>query len=144
MPVHTLSDTLGNSSGKITYTCVKGDKYSFGYLDLEAMSKFESAIFEKDICALKRLKDTLDSKEYEELQAKIMKNWFEGEYVFGGKRSMSELSNLWGVSNVLSIVSGVTPVQANDLIQNNSDLKDVVKLIIEKSFPLTKKKQTDM
>lgn len=140
MPVHTLSDTLGNSGAKVEYTCSLGNKYSFGYLDLLAMSKFESAIMQKDIMALKDVKQSLTNEEYEKLQSKIIGKWFDGEYVFGGKRAMAELSNLWGISNVLSIISGISPSEANTLIQSNEDLKEVVRVVIEKSFPLSKKK----
>ena len=133
---NTLSDSLGQSGGAIEWTCSKGDKYKFSLLTLEKQSQFERAIERKALEKIRSIKDLVDKDEYDKTVRETLKSISLGDYCFGKDRCTEELKTMWGVSTLLSILAGIDLDKANDLMNGNSEIGQLVETIVERSFPV--------
>lgn len=136
MGIHTLSDSIGASGGPIEWTCSKGTVYQISLLTLEKQSKFERAMERKCIDSLKGLRTLLEKDEYSDALAAALESIKDGDYVFGGDRSSECLRTLWGISNLMAILIGVSPDEASVIINDNEDIGPLIEIIIERSFPV--------
>lgn len=143
MAIHTLSDTLGGSGAPIEFVCSRGDKYKFSLLTLGKQSEFERAIESRELNRLRALRESLGDDEYKEQVKELLREFKHGEYAFGSDNCSDALSSLWGVSTLIGILGGISSDKAHGLIQENVELRDLIEIIIERSFPVMSKKKRE-
>lgn len=143
MAIYTLSDTLGGSGAPIEFVCSKGDKYKFSLLTLGKQSEFERAIEARELGRLKALRESLGDEEYKEQVKDLLKEFKHGEYAFGSDNCSDALSSLWGVSTLIGILGNISSDKAHELIQENIELRELIEVIIERSFPVMSKKKQE-
>ena len=136
MGINTLSDSLGQSGGSIEWTCSKGNKYKISLMTLEKQSEFERALEKRAIEKVRTLKDVLDKDEYSEEISKTIESIKDGHYIFGGPTASEALRTLWGISNLMAILIGVSPNDASIIIAENNDIGEIMEMVIERSFPV--------
>lgn len=135
MGINTLSDSIGQSGGAIEWVCSKGNKYKISLLTLEKQSELERAFEKKSLEKIKELKDVLDKEEYSEQINEAIASIKNGDFVFGGKRSSEMLRTLWGISAMISILLGISINEASVLISENSEISQLIEMVVERSFP---------
>lgn len=143
MAHYTLSDTLGGSGAPIEFVCSRGNKYKFGLLTLGKQSEFERALESRELTRLKGLREALGEDEYKAQVKDLLKEFKHGEYSFGGEKCSDALSSLWGISTLIGILGGIDAEDAHTLIQENTEIRDVIEMIIERSFPVMSKKKLE-
>ena len=136
MGINTLSDSLGQSGGSIEWTCSKGNKYKISLMTLEKQSEFERALEKRAIEKVRTLKDVLDKDEYSAEISKTIESIKDGHYIFGGPTASEALRTLWGISNLMAILIGVSPNDASIIIAENNDIGEIMEMVIERSFPV--------
>lgn len=136
MGINTLSDSLGQSGGSIEWTCSKGNKYKISLMTLEKQSEFERALEKRAIEKVKTLKDVLEKDEYSSEISKTIESIKDGHYIFGGPSASDALKTLWGISNLMAILIGVSPNDASIIIAENNDIGEIMEMVIERSFPV--------
>jgi hypothetical protein len=136
MGINTLSDSLGQSGGSIEWTCSKGNKYKISLMTLEKQSEFERALEKRAIEKVRTLKDVLDKDEYSAEISKTIESIKDGHYIFGGPTASDALRTLWGISNLMAILIGVSPNDASIIIAENNDIGEIMEMVIERSFPV--------
>jgi hypothetical protein len=136
MGINTLSDSLGQSGGSIEWTCSKGNKYKISLMTLEKQSEFERALEKRAIEKVKTLKDVLEKDEYSAEISKTIESIKDGHYIFGGPAASDALRTLWGISNLMAILMGVSPNDASVIIAENNDIGEIMEMVIERSFPV--------
>jgi len=136
MGINTLSDSLGQSGGAIEWTCSKGNKYKISLMTLEKQSEFERALEKRAIEKIKTLKDVLEKDEYSAEISKAIESIKDGHYIFGGPAASEALRTLWGISNLMAILIGVSPNDASIIIAENNDIGEIMEMVIERSFPV--------
>lgn len=144
MPIHTLSDSLGGSGAPIEFICSRGDKYKFSLLTLGKQSEFERALESRELARLRDLREALGEEEYKAQVKELLREFKHGEYAFGGENCSDALSSLWGVSTLIGILGGISSEQAHTLIQENVELRELIEMIIERSFPVMSKKKQEL
>jgi len=136
MGINTLSDSLGQSGGSIEWTCSKGNKYKISLMTLEKQSEFERALEKRAIEKVRTLKDVLDKDEYSAEISKTIESIKDGHYIFGGPTASEALRTLWGISNLMAILIGVSPNDASIIIAENNDIGEIMEMVIERAFPV--------
>lgn len=136
MGINTLSDSLGQSGGSIEWTCSKGNKYKISLMTLEKQSEFERALEKRAIEKVRTLKDVLEKDEYSSEISKTIESIKDGHYIFGGPSASDALKTLWGISNLMAILIGVSPNDASIIIAENNDIGEIMEMVIERSFPV--------
>lgn len=135
MPVNTVSDVIGNNGAPIEWTDSQGKKYQLSLITLKVQSKIERMIEHDAIEALKAHKDLIEADSYAFQLSKILRDITQGKYTFGGDYCQEALNTVKGFSSMVSAIMGIDREEALRLMVSEPELKDVIGVVAERSYP---------
>lgn len=135
MPINTVSDVIGTHGAPPEWTDSQGKKYQLSLINLKAQSKIERMIEHDAIEALKAHKDLIGEEEYALQLSRLLRDITQGRFNFGGEYCQDALETIKGVSAMVSAIFNVDRDEAMRLITTEPEIKDVVGMITERSYP---------
>jgi hypothetical protein len=135
MPINTVSDVIGTHGAPPEWTDSQGKKYQLSLINLKAQSKIERMIEHDAIEALKAHKDLIGEEEYALQLSRLLRDITQGRFNFGGEYCQDALETIKGVSAMVSAIFNVDRDEAMRLITTEPEVKDVVGMITERSYP---------
>jgi hypothetical protein len=134
MPIHTMSDVLGQSGEPLEWKDSDGKVYKLSLITLKAQSKIERMIESDSIEAIKSHRDLIGEEEYSRQMTRLLKDITQGKYIFGGELCQEALQTVRGISALVSVIFNVDRDEAISLLRNESDIRDVIKMVTDRSF----------
>ena len=135
MPINTVSDVLGNSGEPLEWTGSNGKKYQLSLINLKSQSKVERFIESDAIESIKAHRELIGEEEYGKQISKILRDISQGRYNFGGELCQDALETIKGVSALVAVIFNVSRDEAIELTINDPEIKDVIEMVTERSYP---------
>lgn len=135
MPVNTVSDVIGTHGASPEWTDSEGKKYQLSLINLKAQSRIERLIESDAIETLKAHRDSIGEDEYKFQFSRLLRDITQGRYNFGGEYFQSAIETIKGVSAMVSVVFNVDREEAMRLITAEPEVKEVLSMITERSYP---------
>ena len=143
MPVNTVSDVIGTHGAPIEWTSQEGKKYQLSLINLKVQSKIERMIEQDAIGALKAHRELIGEEEYGLQLSRVIRDITQGRYNFGGEYCQEALDTVKGVSAMVAAIFNIDREEALALITSDPEIKDVVAMIAERSYPKKVEKQAE-
>ena len=134
MPVHTMSDVLGQSGEQLEWKDQDGKSYKLSLITLKSQSKIERLIEADAIESIKSHRDLIGEEEYGRQIAKLLRDITQGKYIFGGELCQDALKTVRGISALVSVIFNIDRDEAIALMRNEPDIKEVINMVTERSF----------
>jgi len=135
MPINTVSDVIGTHGAPMEWTDSQGKKYQLSLINLKAQSKIERIIEGDAIEALKAHKDLISEDDYRFQFSRLLRDITQGRFNFGGEYFQNAIETIKGVSAMVSVVFNVDRDEAMQLITAEPEVKEVLSMITERSYP---------
>jgi hypothetical protein len=134
MAINTMSDVLGQSGEQLEWKDQDGKSYKLSLITLKSQSKIERIIESDAIESVKAHRELIGEDEYGRQIAKLLRDITQGKFIFGGELCQESLQTVRGVSALVSVIFNVDRDEAIALLRNEPDVKDVIKMVTERSF----------
>lgn len=135
MPINTVSDVIGTHGAPIEWTDSQGKKYQLSLINLKSQSKIERYIEQDAIEALKSHRELIGEEEYGIQLSRVLRDITQGRYSFGGEFCQDALETVKGVSAMVAVIFNVDRDEAMSLIVTEPEVRQVVEMITERSYP---------
>lgn len=133
--MRTISDVLQNKGGLTEYTTKRNQVLKIEYLTLKNMSLYETRLQNRAIKQLVDQRSVIPEDMYKELFKDLLKNIQQGQYAFGSEICNQSLNTIQGVSDLFSVLSGITPDEAMQVITEEGEtIKLLFDEIVSKSI----------
>ena len=135
MPINTVSDVLGSSGEAMEWKSSSGKSYKLSLMNLKGQSKIERMIESDALNALSAHKELIGPEEYHKQLTKTLRDISQGKYSFGGELCQEALQTIKGVSALVSAIFNVDRDEALTLLTSEPEVKEVISMVTERSFP---------
>jgi hypothetical protein len=135
MALRTVSETIGNHAGGLTFTARDGQTHRVRPLDLALMGRFEKWLESRALKAVIDHRETFGGA-FQEAVSAVSSDIIAGRYAFGGPDCQRALQSAQGMIALVGLMLGVDDIRARYLVTNEAEeLKVVVDQMIQESMP---------
>lgn len=133
--MRSISDVLQNSGGKVVYNTKTGKQINLDYLTLKHMSEYENRLQNRSMKQLTEQRANMPSDIFAKLFSELMDKIASGNMAFGSEVCQKSLSTIQGVTDLISILTGLTPEESLELITTEGEaFKIIFDEVIRKSI----------
>lgn len=130
-----VNEMLGNFG--VRHTITDGEKtYQLNYIDQKMKGGLEKYLFEREVSAMRSMKDAYDDGQYAAKLDELLKRYRNGEYAFESPNGIEFLKTPAGSLKLMSMVLGDIPdMELYGIIAKHGDeLNMKMKLIVQESM----------
>lgn len=119
--MRSISDVLQKHGGGVDFTTASGKSLRIDYLTLKHMAQYEQRLQNRAVKTLADQKGVIPEGVWREMFTELMGNISKGQYAFGGEVCQASLTTITGVTDLMSILCGITPDEALELVATEGD-----------------------
>lgn len=133
--MRSVSDVLHNHGGTTEYTTKSGKQLKIKYLTLKGMSEYENALQNRAINKLAQQANIIPQATFDKMFSDLLDRIASGAYAFGSELCTKSLGTVNGVTDLVSIMCGISNDEALDLLISEGDhFRKIIDEVLRKSI----------